>query len=69
MNAYDTVKYKQFRKYKTDNNSQLNCLTIDESGDIIFAGAFDPYEVFAWNVKTANILQIVRGHEGPISCL
>ena len=63
------MPYRQFKKYKTDRHCQLNCLTVGESGDIIFTGAFDPYEVFEWNVKTANILQIVRGHEGPISCI
>ena len=34
----------------------------------MFAGSFDPYEIYVWNVKTANILQIISGH-GPISCI
>lgn len=63
------VKYKKFRKFKPDQQCQLTCLEIDESEDIIFAGSFDPYEVFSWSVQTGNILQIVRGHTAPISCI
>ena len=48
---------------------QLTCLEVDESEDIIFAGSFDPYEVYSWNVQTGNILQIVKGHTSPISCI
>lgn len=69
VNAYDAIKYRKFRTYIPDNKCQLNCLALDESGQIVFSGAFDPYEVYAWNVQTANILQIIRGHEGPVSCL
>ena len=29
VNAYDTVKYRSFRKFKTDRNCQLTCLAID----------------------------------------
>ena len=35
----------------------------------MFAGAFDPYEVYTWNIQTGHLLQIVAGHQGPLSCL
>ena len=69
VHAYDAVKYRKFRTYKPDKKCQLNCLSIDEAGEIVLAGAFDPYEIYAWNVQTTNILQIIRGHEGPVSCI
>lgn len=69
MNAYDVLKYKKFRTFKPDMQCQLTCLEIDESEDIIFAGSFDPYEVYSWSVQTGNILQIVMGHTSPISCI
>lgn len=43
VHAYDAVKYRKFRTYKPDGKCQLNCLAIDEAGELIFAGAFDPY--------------------------
>jgi periodic tryptophan protein 2 len=67
--AYDANKYRMFRRFKPDTQCQLHTLAIDESGDIIFASSFDPYEVYSWNVKTANLLQIIKGHEGPVGCI
>ena len=62
VNAYDAIKYRKFRTYRPDGKCQLNSLALDEAGEIVFAGAFDPYEIYGWNVQTANILQIIRGH-------
>lgn len=69
VHAYDAIRYRKFRTYRPDTKCQLNSLALDEAGEIVFAGSFDPYEVYGWNVQTANILQIIRGHEGPVSCL
>ena len=69
VHAYDAIKFKKFRTYRPDTKCQLTCMALDEAGEIVFAGSFDPYEIYAWNVQTTNILQIVRGHEGPVSCL
>jgi periodic tryptophan protein 2 len=35
----------------------------------VFAGGFDPYDVYSWNVQTGHLLQVISGHQGPISCL
>lgn len=69
VNAYDVVKFRKFRTFKPDTKCQFNCLALDEAGEIVLAGAFDPYEIYAWNVQTTNILQIIKGHQGPISCI
>ena len=33
------------------------------------AGSLDGFEVFVWSVQTGKILDVLRGHEGPISGL
>lgn len=35
----------------------------------MFSGAFDPYEVYSWNVQTGHLLQIIAGHQAPLACL
>lgn len=43
VHAYDAVKYKKFRTYRADVNCQFHCLAVEEAGEIIMAGSFDPY--------------------------
>ncbi len=42
------------------------CVTTDNSGEIICAGGFDPYNIFVWNIQTGNLLEVIGGHTGPI---
>lgn len=43
VKAYDTVKYKCFRTLRPDSKCQLQCLAVEASGEVLCAGAFDPY--------------------------
>ena len=69
VQAYDLNKYKRFRVFRPDKKAQLTSLAIDEAGQMVCAGAFDPYEIYCWNIQTARLLQVVTGHTGPITCL
>ena len=69
INAYDILKQKKFRVFRPDSSYQLVCLELDNNGEAVFAGAFDPYEVYSWNIQTGHLLQIIAGHQGPLSCL
>ena len=44
-------------------------LAVDVSGDLVAAGASDIYEVFLWSVQTGHLLEVISGHEGPVSSL
>lgn len=52
-----------------DKKCQLCCLAIEPNGEIVCAGSFDPYEIYCWNLQTGNMLQVLTGHKGPISCI
>lgn len=36
---------------------------------MIAAGTQDFFNIFIWNVQTGKLLDIISGHEGPISSL
>ena len=36
---------------------------------IIIAGGQDPYNIYCWNLKTGHLIDVISGHEGPVSCL
>jgi periodic tryptophan protein 2 len=44
-------------------------LAIEAGGDIVVAGSNDPFNVFVWSIKTAQLVDILSGHTGPISSL
>lgn len=52
VRAFDLVKYKNFRTLKPNKHTQLTCLAIESSGDIVCAGSNDPFNVFVWSLKT-----------------
>ena len=69
VRAYDLIKYRNFRIMTTPTPCQLNCLAVDFSGEIICAGGMDPYNVYVWSLKSGDLIDILGGHTGPISCM
>eukprot|EP01017_Pseudomicrothorax_dubius_P008801 TRINITY_DN12918_c0_g1_i1.p1 TRINITY_DN12918_c0_g1~~TRINITY_DN12918_c0_g1_i1.p1 ORF type:complete len:458 (-),score=80.59 TRINITY_DN12918_c0_g1_i1:514-1887(-) len=69
VRAYDAMRYRAFRVLKPDSPNQLTSLAIDPSGEIVCAGGFDPYNVYVWNLQTGHLVDVIGGHEGPVSCL
>jgi len=69
VRAYDLIKYRNFRIMTTPTPAQLNCLAVDFSGEIICAGGMEPYSIYVWALKSGDLIDILRGHTGPISCL
>ena len=69
VRAFDLVKYKNFRTLKPNKQTQLTCLAIESSGDIVCAGSNDPFNVFVWSLKTGQLIDILNGHTAPVSSL
>jgi periodic tryptophan protein 2 len=71
VRAYDLVRYRCFRTFTAPSESivQFTSVVCDPSGDIVCAGAMDPFEVFVWSLRTGQLLDVLSGHEGPISGL
>ncbi|KAH3665460.1 hypothetical protein OGAPHI_003644 [Ogataea philodendri] len=69
VRAWDLIRYRNFRVFTSTNRLQFSCLAVDPSGDIVCAGSLDDFSIQVWSVQTAQLLDQLAGHEGPISCL
>ena len=58
-----------FRTFTSPQPVQFSCLAIDSSGDIVCAGSQDSFEIFVWSMKTGRLLDVLSGHEAPVSGL
>jgi len=69
VRAYDLVRYRNFRTFTSPSPVQFSCLAVDPSGEVVAAGSTDSFEVYLWSVQTGKLLDVLTGHEGPISSL
>lgn len=69
VRAYDLVRYRNFRVFKASSPSQFSSVGLDWSGEVVCAGALDPPNIFVWSVQTGKLLDELKGHQGPVSCL
>ncbi|CAG8453180.1 5860_t:CDS:2 [Paraglomus brasilianum] len=69
VRAFDLIRYRNFRTFTTPSPIQFTCLCVDPSGEVICAGSMDTFEIYVWSVQTGKLLDILSGHEGPISGL
>lgn len=54
----------------TPKPAQFGCLAIEGTGgDIVAAGALDPFEVYVWSLKTGQLLDIFSSHQAPVSAV
>ncbi|ELK03567.1 Periodic tryptophan protein 2 like protein [Pteropus alecto] len=61
--------YRNFRTFTSPRPTQFSCVAVDSSGEIVSAGAQDSFEIFIWSMQTGRLLEVLSGHEGPISGL
>lgn len=69
VRAWDMIRFRNFRTFTATERIQFNSLAVDPSGEIVVAGSQDTFEIQIWSVQTAQLLDTLSGHEGPISCL
>ena len=69
VRAFDLVRYRNFRTFTSPNPVQFSSLAVDPSGEVVAAGSTDSFEVFLWSVQTGKLLDVLTGHEGPVSSL
>ncbi|OCH89636.1 WD40 repeat-like protein [Obba rivulosa] len=69
VRAFDLVRYRNFRTFTSPSPVQFSCLAVDPSGEVVAAGSTDSFEVFLWSVQTGKLLDVLAGHEGPVSSL
>ncbi|KAF7720662.1 hypothetical protein EC973_006667 [Apophysomyces ossiformis] len=69
VRAFDLVRYRNFKTFTSPNPVQFSSLAVDPSGEIICTGTIDTFEIYVWSVQTGKLLDILAGHEGPVSSL
>lgn len=69
VRAFDLNRYRNFRTFTSPRAVQFSCLTMDSSGEVVCSGSVDTFEVYVWSMKTGRLLEVLAGHEGPISGL
>ncbi|KAI8813494.1 WD40-repeat-containing domain protein [Cladochytrium replicatum] len=69
VRAYDLVRYRNFRTFTSPSPVQFSCLAVDPSGEVVCAGSNDTFEVFVWSMQTGKLVEIISGHEGPLSAM
>ncbi|XP_017295636.1 PWP2 small subunit processome component [Kryptolebias marmoratus] len=69
VRAFDLHRYRNFRTFTSPRPAQFSSLAVDVSGELVSAGAQDSFEIFLWSVQTGRLLEVLGGHEGPVSSL
>ncbi|XP_073743181.1 periodic tryptophan protein 2 homolog isoform X4 [Callorhinus ursinus] len=69
VRAFDLHRYRNFRTFTSPRPTQFSCVAADGSGEVVSAGAQDSFEVFIWSMQTGRLLDVLSGHEGPVSSL
>jgi periodic tryptophan protein 2 len=67
VRAFDLKRYRNFRTFTSPSPAQFSCMTVDPSGDIICAGSNDTFEIYVWSLQTGRLLEVLAGHEAPVS--
>lgn len=69
VRAYDLIRYRNFRTLTTPRPVQFASLALDHSGELVVAGGQDVFEIYLWSIKLGRLLEVLSGHEGPVSAL
>ncbi|CAG0915029.1 unnamed protein product [Notodromas monacha] len=67
VRAFDTTRYRNFRTLTTPVPSQFASVSLDPSGEFVCASGLDKFEVYLWSMKTGRLLEVLAGHEAPVS--
>ncbi|CAD7946834.1 unnamed protein product [Amoebophrya sp. A25] len=74
VRAFDLLRYRNFRTFVSPPSEKkifgFESVATDGGGEIVAAAAKgDTYSVLVWSIQTGQLLDIVTGHEAPVSCL
>ncbi|POV94635.1 hypothetical protein PSHT_16092 [Puccinia striiformis] len=70
IRAFDLIRYRNFKTFTSPNPVQFNALAVDPSAEVVVGGGVgEGFEIYVWSVQTGKIVDILTGHEGPISAL
>ena len=69
VRAYDLIRYRNFRTFTSPTPVQFVSLAVEPSGEVVCAGSSDAFDTCMWSVQTGKLLEILSGHEAPVTGL
>ncbi|CAH2979650.1 unnamed protein product [Chilo suppressalis] len=69
VRCYDLTRYRNFRTMTSPSLVQFSCVALDSSSELCAAGGQDVFDIYIWSVKFGKLLEVLGGHEAPVSCL
>ncbi|CAH0717472.1 unnamed protein product, partial [Brenthis ino] len=69
VRCFDLNRYRNFRTLTSPSLVQFGCVALDSSSELCAAGGQDVFEIFIWSIKFGKLLEVLGGHEAPVSCL
>lgn len=69
VRAFDIIRYRNFKTFTAPRLVQFACVALDHSGELVAAGGQDVFEIFLWSIKFGHLLEVLSGHEAPVSSL
>lgn len=66
---FNFYRYRNFRTFTSPRHVQFACVAIDYSGELVVAGGQDVFEIYLWSLKLGKLLEVISGHEGPVSAI
>jgi periodic tryptophan protein 2 len=69
VRAWDLTRYRNFRTLTTPTPCQFLSLAVDSSGEVVCAGAMDPFCIYVWSMQTGRLLDVLSSHQAPVSSL
>jgi len=69
VRAFDMMRFRNFQTFVSPTPAQFGCVAVEPSGEMVCAGTKDSLVVYVWSMQTAQLLETLAGHDGPISCL
>ncbi|XP_003739891.1 periodic tryptophan protein 2 homolog [Galendromus occidentalis] len=67
VRATDVKRYRNFKTFVSPEPTQFVSLCVDPSGEVVCAGSQDTFEIFVWSMQTGKLVEILAGHEAPVS--
>ncbi|CAH0629125.1 unnamed protein product [Chrysodeixis includens] len=69
VRCYDLTRYRNFRTLTSPSLVQFSCASLDASSELCAAGGQDVFDVYLWSIKFGKLLDVLGGHEAPVSCV
>ena len=66
VRAHDLHRYRTFKTLTTPTPVQFLSLAVDPAGEVVTAGTMEPFHIYAWNLQTGKLLDVLSGHQGPV---